>query len=483
MHNEHNKSKLFTRGGQITFNNLRMMAQINKQLIHWFIFITLICILCSIESIAPTDSIKASYYNGLSWLMSHIGMGHHVLHINWHGKTITTDPISIQQDPFFDRQWVLFKHGLRQSLYIGLAVAAVIISALSYWLITRGRKQAQSRYVRGAQLASPKQVTKAIVKFGASNIVICKIPMVKDFEIKHTLIHGTTGSGKGQTFCQFLEQIRKRGDSAIVFDKGCVFTSLFLSEGQDTILNPFDKRSANWDLWAEARTEPDFENIAESLIPMHGESDPYWVDAARTVFSSVAFKMRDDADRSMHKLLQLILTAELDVLGEYLKGTQAATLVSDKIEKTAISIRSVISTYLKSLRFLQGLEGKSFSIRNWIQSIADSPSGHILFISSNAEHHATLRPLISMWLSMASISLLSLEENYTRRIWFVCDELPSLHKLPQLAETIAEVRKFGGCFILGMQSLSQLQKVYGRASATEMFDLLNTRFFFSFTFS
>ena len=83
-----------------------------------------------------------------------------------------------------------------------------------------------------------------------------------------------------------------------------------------------------------------------------------------------------------------------------------------------------------------------------------------------------------MWLSIASFSLLSLEENDDRRLWFICDELPSLHKLPQLAETIAEVRKFGGCFILGMQSFAQLQKIYGPAAAAEIFDLLNTRFFF-----
>ena len=79
---------------------------------------------------------------------------------------------------------------------------------------------------------------------------------------------------------------------------------------------------------------------------------------------------------------------------------------------------------------------------------------------------------------MASIALLSLTEDRHRRIWFICDELPSLHKLPLLGETIAEVRKFGGCFLLGMQSFSQLTKVYGRSGAAEIFDLLNTRFFF-----
>lgn len=52
-------------------------------------------------------------------------------------------------------------------------------------------------------------------------------------------------------------------------------------------------------------------------------------------------------------------------------------------------------------------------------------------------------------------------------------------KLLDHIKTIAEVRKFGGCFLLGMQSFAQLTKVYGQAGgAKELFDLLNTRFFF-----
>ena len=231
-------------------------------------------------------------------------------------------------------------------------------------------------------------------------------------------------------------------------------------------------------MWLEAPRDSDFENMAESLIPMHGDSDPFWVNAARTVFASVASRMRHDKDRSEEKLLKLLLTGEFEHLEAYLKGTPAATLVSGKIEKTAISIRSVITTYLKSLQSLSGLKqsgAPGFSIRDYI--LNDDTSGW-LFISSNGQQQKSLKPLMSMWLAMASLTLLSLTEDRTRRIWFICDELPSLHKLPLLGETIAEVRKFGGCFLLGMQSFSQLEKVYGRSGAAEIFDLLNTRFFF-----
>lgn len=62
-------------------------------------------------------------------------------------------------------------------------------------------------------------------------------------------------------------------------------------------------------------------------------------------------------------------------------------------------------------------------------------------------------------------------------MWFICDEIPSLQRIPELAETIAEARKFGGCFVLGMQNTAQMIHVYGRELARSIFDLMNTRMY------
>ena len=73
------------------------------------------------------------------------------------------------------------------------------------------------------------------------------------------------------------------------------------------------------------------------------------------IFSTVAWKMKDHDDRSAIKLLQVLLTTSLDELRGILKVTEAENLVSRDIEKTAISIRAVLATYTKALRFLHGL--------------------------------------------------------------------------------------------------------------------------------
>ncbi len=71
-----------------------------------------------------------------------------------------------------------------------------------------------------------------------------------------------------------------------------------------------------------------------------------------------------------------------------------------------------------------------------------------LFISSNADTHSSLKPVISMWLSIAIRGLLAMGENRNRRVWFFCDELPTLHKLPDLVEIVPEARKFGAAMSL-----------------------------------
>lgn len=468
----------FTRGGQIAFHNLRMFLQINKGLFKFHLWITLFLAAASIYWLTDKDDFHRTIAYYYSHTVAQSG-GEQKINVPIQGKRL---PISIQtiaKHPYFKHSVTRYQHQLRDIVLVTVSMNLLLSLILGFYFIRKGIQRKNQRFIRGNQIVEASKLKKFLLKNRvASDLTIDDLPLVKDSEVQHFLVHGTVGTGKSQLIMKLLDTLRKRGDRVIVYDKGCALIPHYFDEARDVILNPFDERCPNWDIWLEAPHDSDFENMAESLIPMQGESDPFWVNAARTVFSSVASTMRHDPERSLEKLLSLLLTAEFSSLETYLRDTPAATLVSSKIEKTAISIRSVITTYLKSLITLTGLNQENkpaFSIRDFLLA-KDNPGW--LFISSNGEQHKALKPLISMWIAMASLNLLSLEPNRERRIWFICDELPSLHKLPLLGETIAEIRKFGGCFLLGMQSFSQLTKVYGASGARELFDLLNTRFFF-----
>lgn len=470
--------KHYTRGGQISFHNLRMWDQITKMLTAICLFLWVIFTALITYIVTSTEQILQALAYYYASFLNVVGQNH-LFSLPFHGKYYRLSVDIIVHNPYFASNAKIVMDLLGRSALGAFALAFIVGIGLSIYFIKRGKEQSQSQFIRGSKIQTPESLKKIIIREQKqSDITIDGFPLINGSEVQHLLVHGTVGTGKSQLIMKIMDALRARGDRVIVYDKGCSFIPNYYNEDTDVILNPFDARCPNWDLWLEASRDSDLENMAESLIPMHGESDPFWVNAARTVFSSAASTMRKDKDRSLEKLLKLLLTCEFSSLEDYLKGTPAATLVSGKIEKTAISIRSVITTYLKALQSLTGLADKGlapFSIRDYI--LNDNHSGW-LFISSNGESHKALKPLMSMWLAQASLTLLSLTPDRNRRIWFICDELPSLHKLPLLGETIAEVRKFGGCFLLGMQSFSQLTKVYGQNGAKELFDLLNTRFFF-----
>ncbi|EPS2533202.1 type IV secretion system DNA-binding domain-containing protein, partial [Escherichia coli] len=156
-----------------------------------------------------------------------------------------------------------------------------------------------------------------------------------------------------------------------------------------------------------------------------------------------------------------LLAIDLKALRDYLAGTEASNLVEEKVEKTAISIRSVLTNYVKALRYLQGIERtgrRPFTIREWMSAVNDPQIKQHgwLWVTSNARQHESLKPLISMWLAQAANCLLGMGENLHRRVWFIYDELPSLNKLPELPGVLAEARRFGGCFVLGFQAKAQM---------------------------
>ena len=479
-----------TRGGQVLTNNFYLWLQVTKTKL----WLTIIC-LALFSGIffyyfGATESFKPTMIYLWAWFLNKASffnkdLVNHALHFTINGADHSSAVRNILVKPDF----IYHKNQFWMSIFTQGACALIAalwaLFGLHRWASREGKKHREERFLRGMELATPKELTQTLKsKNTLSDLKISSYHIIKhNFEVQHILADGTTGSGKSNLIRNILDWIQGRGDKVFIFDKGGTYTARYYDKEKDHLLNPFDARSVNWDVWADGQSITDLENMAAALIPQHGEGDPFWVNSARTIFADSCFKMKDKANRSLAELLEVMLTSKINKLDELLEGTSSASLVSSKIEKTAISIKSVLATYIKALRFLEGLDidaktkakKPAFSIKAWVANENDKGW---LFLSSNAQQHASLRPLISMWVAIASIALLGLPENENRRLWFILDEMPTLHRLPELPETIAEVRKFGGCYLIGIQSFAQLQKIYGSNAAKEMFDLLNTRFFF-----
>lgn len=484
--------KNLTQGGQMTAYRWRMFIQVNNWIGFWIFILFAVLTTAIFLWRIPQEALD----NGSLWWFASINSSFidlmpatgtpkiYDVHY-WYAPTATMMVLKmtlpqIYADPYMqamgdqcltELQWAAGASGL---------FSMVVFIAVTWFIANIGRKESEDEYISGMQLTDkPAEVNKLLRKNGElSDLRVADLHMVKRAEVMNFLMHGTINVGKSTIIRWLLDYIRKRGDRAIIYDSGCTFTETHYNPSTDFILNAHDERCANWQMWGECIDAVDYDNLAASLIPVEGESDPFWVSSSRTICADLAIRMSVDPDRSIEKFLKTLLSLSMKSLREYLVNTPSANLVEEKIEKTAISIRSVVTNYAKALRFLQGLDDGTkppFTIREWMTQ--ERYDNSWLFISTQARHRKSVRPLISLWVSLATLLLQSMGENSERRVWFILDEAPSLQRIPELAETLAEARKFGGCFVLGMQNMAQLVHVYGRELAKSIFDLMNTRMY------
>lgn len=478
-------AKDMTQGGQIASMRIRMFSQIANIIVYCLVILfgLIVAITLSVKLTWQTFVNGMVYY----WCqtlapMRDIFKSQPVYTIRYYGHELKYNAQQILQDKYIqwcaDQVWTAF---------ILAAIIAAVVCVITFFVTTwilghQGKQQSEDEITGGRQLTDdPKAVAKMLRRDGlASDIKIGELPLIKDSEIQNFCLHGTVGAGKSEVIRRLMNYARQRGDMVIVYDRSCEFVKSYYDPATDKILNPLDARCAAWDLWRECLTQPDFDNVSNTLIPMGTKEDPFWQGSGRTIFAEAAYLMRNDKDRSYSKLVDTLLSIKIEKLRSYLKNSPAANLVEEKIEKTAISIRAVLTNYVKAIRYLQGIEnnGESFTIRDWMRGVREDGKNGWLFISSNADTHASLKPVISMWLSIAIRGLLAMGENRNRRVWIFADELPTLHKLPDLVEILPEARKFGGCYVIGIQSYAQLEDIYGQKPAETLFDVLNTRAFF-----
>ena len=386
------------------------------------------------------------------------------------------------------REWI--KAEMFASAGLGAMSGAGLIGLFLVVFWVRGVQLSRQKRIRGAEMVTASELRSRVRPAhlrvltrlpGGKRLrpyAIAGIPYPERTETQHTIVSGTTGSGKTVLISDLVAQIRERGERCVIYDKMGSYTRSFFDEGRDVLLNPLDARAPRWSPFLEARNPRDFDMMAAALIPQQKDTvDPFWVTAARQLFSNGAGVLRQKGITENRVLVDHLLKTDLTALAEAMEGTVAQSIVDPDNPKTALSVRAMLTANLSALEFLPD-EGKPFSIRDWIgDEDRDGDRGvpSFLFLTSRGDQHASLRGLISTWLEIAVNAMLTLAQDDGRRIWVILDELPTLHQVPSLQPGLAESRQFGGCFVLGVQVASALRDLYGRNGAETISGLCGTR--------
>ena len=375
-----------------------------------------------------------------------------------------------------------------RSAWLGAKVGAGIIALFLAWFWYRGVQLGRRKRIRGAELVTAGELRRRMRPAhlrvldrmpGAARLrpySIAGIPYPERTETQHTIVSGTTGSGKTVLIADLVSQIRARGERCVIYDKMGSYTRSFFDPARDVLMNPLDARAPRWSPFLEARNPRDFDMMAAALIPQQKDTvDPFWVTAARQLFSNGAGVFWKQGVTENKVLVDHLLKTDLTALAKAMEGTVAQSIVDPENPKTALSVRAMLTAHLGALEFLPDT-GKPFSIRDWIgKEDGARDTGSFLFLTSRGDQHASLRGLISTWLEIAVNAMLTLAQDDGRRIWVILDELPTLHQVPSLQPGLAESRQFGGCFVLGVQVASALRDLYGRNGAETISGLCGTR--------
>ena len=307
----------------------------------------------------------------------------------------------------------------------------------------------------------------------APGITLAGLAVAPEDETKHFKLIGTTGTGKSTAIREMLSAALARGDRAVIADPdGGYLRHFYDADRGDMILNPFDPRSAKWDLFGEVTDDYDVEQLARSLIPDHEGSDRSWRGYARTFFSAVTAQAHAAGSREMSELYRLLVVAGTGELKTLVAGTPAQPFLEEHNGRMFDSIRSVTSSAVGALEYVSRQRSAPLSVRDWVRGARASPdtatgkgdAGGVLFLPYRAGQIAALRSIVSAWIRLAIFEAMNREEG-AQRLWFVVDELDALGQIDGLKDALARLRKFGGRCVLGFQSIAQVSSTYGGGEA------------------
>lgn len=489
MRIKNHKMNLFnniTRGGQLQIHQLRMFHQIFNFALLLSIIISVIFFCYQINENLDVKQkqyaisyAKAKYLLSINELIPKTNITQKVSSsrgIEERSANILKNRIYFAA---YNNTKKLIEKKFKQSLLVLLGSFGAIFVIWFYY----GFNQKRTDITKGIKLVKPEILAKQLKKEKkASDIVIDGLPLLKDSETRHILVTGTTGCGKTNLFDIILPQIRRRQNKAVIIDIKGKYVAKYYNPKTDIIFNPFDQRSIDWDIWSDFQTESHYDSFAHSILPdKKNNYDDVWDKSSRIVLVEALKKLNAEGKSNIEELFNIVDNMDLDTLERYFHKTSAAKLISKSSEKTTFSILMNLVASITPLRHLISANSDSakrgFSFRNWI---ADENNESWFFITARSDQIDSIRTLMSAAIDTTLNAALSLEEDKTRRIWFIVDEVPVLNKLSALKKGLTLGRENGCSIMLGIQDIPQLRSIYGFDDAKTILNNINTHFIFRY---
>lgn len=364
------------------------------------------------------------------------------------------------------------------SLICGFSVGGYVALRLSKFQIGKGEEAGEDKFLRGQKLVEAQVLERMTRDESKQGFTIGGVGIPDRLLLRNVAFVGSMGTGKSQGIFDFIDAAVRREIKTVIYDyTGEFLERYYTPERGDVILNPYDKRSAEWSVFEDLRSEIDFSALSFFFVPAQkGESNPFFTNAARILFEDLLrlVKLDDQFPKTMSEVARIAATLPnkeiAELLGQY--GLSSAVTVNPDSEAS----RGVCMTLTAqpSMRFFSLFQGDGFSVRKFIESDAKG----WLFITSHAEQHESIKPFAAVWIETALMAAMAGRPIDYLRVLFVVDELASLPKLHALEKGLTLGRKFGAGWALGFQNTAQLDHIYSKEMRRVLLSNMQTKAIF-----
>ena len=295
-------------------------------------------------------------------------------------------------------------------------------------------------------------------------------------ETQHFLNVGSPGSGKTQIIYPLVSQVYERGDKAIVWDvKGAFIQAFAGKEGVD-LLAAWDKRSIQWSLGADIRSQLDCQQVASIIFPPNPkDSQPFFLNSARQILEAIFMYLYSQGNNWGWGDVWSILSMEKKEIAALLATFEDGKALSNIIGGDSKASEDIYSTLIghaqQTIRWYAKAWPKgNVSLRKWIHG-----NSKLLIIGGIPERTDLAQATANISVELIINEILSLPDDPNRRRWLFLDELATLGKLNSLLNAFSLGRSKGLCVVAGIQDIGKLEHHYGPQLAKSITNTFSTQ--------
>ena len=359
-------------------------------------------------------------------------------------------------------------------LLVYVAATAIVTTTALVWYRSIPRRRDR----RGRRLLTKREVQRhaAPPSAGARAISWGGALLSEKAETSHFLVVGTTGSGKSLTLGRLMREALKgarpgEDRRALVYDPKTEVASSLVKLDLDipvVYLNPFDKRSSQWDMSADITGPATALQVAAIFIPEEqGSSNRYFTDTARDLLREVMMSfVKSGCEWTLRDIVLAMRSKERlqEVLERTAEGAELFALHAGDpraFHNVLSTARSRLAPFEPIAALWHRAELK-VSLRDWVR-------GEMVLVLGNDESARAAMDALNQVLFRRVTELALREPNSdTRRTWFFLDEVREAGKLDGLSQLMNKGRSRGCCVALGFQDIHGLKAVYGNEVALEI---------------